>query len=99
MLRPPGDIRCSISTPATEPSLVNEEKGEDVEVGVDYNSTHQSRQELNVDNNISSIRNLSLRSSTPAIAYQAMWPWMLSRKINNIIKETDPNIQNQSFIL
>lgn len=88
MLLPPGDIRCSIATPATEPSLVNEEEGEDVKA-VDCDSEQQARHKVCGDNYSSSIRNLSIRSSTPAIAYKAMWPWLLCRKIYNMVTETD----------
>lgn len=35
------------------------------------------------------IRNLSLRSSVPSVAYHAMWPWRIGDKICNLILVTD----------
>jgi cereblon len=33
------------------------------------------------------VRNLAFRSSTPAIAYQSLWPWRLCQKICNLVQE------------
>lgn len=81
LLRPPGDFKCSIATPDNAPCGVKEEEGIDNERQVD--------QVVYGDSYNSSIQNFSLRSSVPAIACQAIWPWTLCRNIYNMIKESD----------
>lgn len=77
MLQPPGNARCSI-VPPTEyiPHSCNEEG--------DRSELVSSSRSGNGHN--CAIRNLALRSSTPNVAYQALWPWKLCRKIVNLIQ-------------
>ena len=73
MLQPTGgNFRCSITTPS--------EEGDRTElVGSNSCALHSCSS--------SAIRNLSMRSSTPVIAYQALWPWRLCHQIINLIQE------------
>jgi len=88
-MRPPGDMRCSITTSIDGPSPVHDEERKVAETDVDCAGERPSRQEGCEYDYTSSIRNLSLRSSVPAVVYQAMWPWGLCRRIYNMIKEND----------
>lgn len=80
MLQPPGNARCSIAAPAKNLSLVYEEEG-------DRSGLVTSRRDVHRDGLNNAIRNLALRSSTPAIAYQALWPSRLCQKICDLIQE------------
>ena len=73
MLQPTGgNFRCSITTPS--------EEGDRTELVGSNSCALRSCSS-------SAIRNLSIRSSTPAIAYQALWPWRLCHQIINLIQE------------
>jgi cereblon len=76
MLQPSGgNFRCSITTPSSEEADRTTEL-----VGSSNSCALRSCSS-------SAIRNLSIRSSTPAIAYQALWPWRLCHEIINLIQE------------
>ncbi|KAL7554313.1 hypothetical protein ACHAWF_017751, partial [Thalassiosira exigua] len=81
---PPGGVRCPLRTPASPP--VNVEVGETMDES--NGGSAEERDEVCTSYDIA-LRNLSLRSSTPSIAYRAMWPWKLCLKICNMIREND----------
>ena len=80
LLQPPGNARCSIATLTANASLVYEEEG-------NHSELVSSRRGFHVDGLNNGVRNLAFRSSTPAIAYQALWPWRLCQKVCNLIQE------------
>ena len=80
MMQPPGNARCSITTLTANASLVYEEEG-------NHSELVSSRRGLHGDGLNNAVRNLAFRSSTPAIAYQSLWPWRLCQKICNLVQE------------
>ncbi|KAL3815421.1 hypothetical protein ACHAXA_009166 [Cyclostephanos tholiformis] len=81
ILQPPGNAKFSITIPTVNSSRVEiEEEG-------DPSVMWSSRRGVHEDGLNNAIRNLAFRSSTPAIAYHAIWPWKLCQKICNLIQE------------
>lgn len=97
MLRLPGNGRCPIATlPAKTPMQNNDKDGGNSGVGMDDSGREEGV--YRDDNHINAIRNLSLRSSTPVIAYQGVWPWRLCKNICKLIQET-PDFEGLKSIL
>jgi hypothetical protein len=83
MLQLPGNIRSPISTPAAETFLVKDDET------IDHSETDLcSRGEMYNTGHNGAILKLSLRTFTPAIVYQALWPWRLCQKICDLIQNT-----------
>lgn len=83
MLQLPGNIRSPISTPAAETFLVKDDET------IDHSGTDLgSREEMYNTGQNGVVLKLSLRTFTPAIAYQALWPWRLCQKICDLIQNT-----------
>jgi len=89
MMRPPGNVRGPTTMPATRESLATDEEEEDANANIDDTSNGEAYHAVYNNRYSSAIQNLSVRSSIPAIAYHAAWPWRLCQKICKIIQETE----------
>ncbi|KAL9190705.1 hypothetical protein ACHAXT_000411 [Thalassiosira profunda] len=78
MLHPSGNTRCPVAPP-TKPS----------DQDVDDNDAEEDENENDTKCSNNGMQHLTHRSSTPAIAYQKVWPLMICNKICTLIQDTE----------
>ena len=101
IMQMPGDGRRSVFTPSVsapdwDSSNKNVDDGREVRdsaMGTNSSNNNEATSDkplqIREGSYNKAIWSLSLRSSTPVIAYQTMWPWGISQKICNMLQETD----------